>query len=79
MRLRTKFTPLLAAGVLGIGGAFAGCGEEDANQAGDEVEQQVDDARQQGEEAVDDAQQQGEEAADDAQQQGEEATDGDGD
>jgi cobalamin biosynthesis protein CobT len=78
MRARARITPLLVAALLGGGGALAGCGEEDVDQARDDVEQEAQDAQQQGEEAADDAQQQGEEAADDAQQEAEEATDGDG-
>ncbi len=78
MRARARITPLLVAALLGGGGALAGCGEEDVDQARDDVEQEAQDAQEQGQEKLDEAQQQGEETVDDAQQQGEEATDGDG-
>jgi len=77
MALRRRITPLLVAALVGAGGALAGCGgEEEADQARDDVEQEAEDAQQQGEDAAEDAQQQGEDAAEDAQDEAEE--DGEG-
>jgi len=70
-----RATALLAAGVLALGGAAAGCGEDDVDQAADEIQQTGEDAAKELEQAGEDAGKELEEAGEDAGEKLDEARD----